>query len=99
MGRARVPQTGEEGAYHLGVSIPSSRGGAIMAASNPLHPVSKQGTGCQDREVHKEIPGSHCLIRTHLLFSLFFFPGGAGNQAQDSSRARSVLSQRNITLG
>lgn len=37
MGSARVPQTGERGAYHLGVGIPSPRGGAIMAASNPLH--------------------------------------------------------------
>lgn len=99
MGRTRVPQNGEGGAYHLGVSIPSLRGGAVMAASNPFHLLSKQGTGCQDRDVHRELPGSHCLTRTRLLFFLSFFPGGAGNQAQDSSRARSVLFQINVTLG
>lgn len=96
MGRTRVPQNGEGGAYHLGVSIPSLRGGTVMAASNPFHLLSKQGTGCQDRDVHRELPGSHCLTRTRLLFFLSFFPGGAGNQAQDSSRARSVLFQINV---
>lgn len=98
-GELESPKMGRGGAYHLGVSIPSLRSGAVMAASNPLHLVSKQGTGCQDRDVHRELPGSHCLIRKRLLFFLSFFPGGAGNQVQDSSRARSVLSQRNVTLG
>lgn len=98
-GELESPKMGKGGAYHLGVSIPSLRGGAVMAASNPFHLLSKQGTGCQDRDVHRELPGSHCLTRTRLLFFLSFFPGGAGNQAQDSSRARSVLFQINVTLG
>lgn len=43
-GELDSPKMGRGGAYHLGVSIPSLRGGAVMAASNPLHLVSKQGT-------------------------------------------------------
>lgn len=94
MGRARVPQTGERGAYHLGVSIPSPRGGAIMAASNPLHRVSKQGTGCTQRTTRMALPHQD----TSFTLSLFLY-WWCWESSPGLITCRPVLAQRNVTLG
>lgn len=68
MGRARVPQTGEGSAYHLGVNITSPRGGVIMAASNPLHPVSKQALDART-EMYTENYQDHTASSGHVFYS------------------------------